>query len=502
MRILPNALAVHTAGGCGAKMLVRLLPVVHSLWISPIVSIRRAYVLNCAAAALLVLAVALPARAQTKPNVVLILADDLGYGDLGCYGCPDIRTPHIDALARQGVRLTDFYSNGPECSPTRTGLMTGRYQQRVGGLECAIGLAGVGRYDDAMRLSDQHELGLPPERSVFAKALKDAGYATAICGKWHLGYEPKFLPTRQGFDYFFGPLGGGIDYFRHNEPGGEPMLYLNEQKVQRDGYMTDLIADEACSFLRRAKDGPFMLYVPFNAPHSPFQGPHDQSTKPTTAENFNRGSRATYIKMVERLDDQVGAILKTLDEIGAANNTLVIFNSDNGGPQHSRNDPFSGRKGTTYEGGIRVPCILRWPGKLTAGTESSQAAITMDLTASVVGTLRVPTTSDGARSLPTTKGPTADFDGIDIVEHIRQQKSDYPRSLFWRQRRGNVTWRGVRDGELKLVSKQDGTQRQDWLFDLRSDPAEKTDLSAVRPAELRRIQELLVRWEREVKPNR
>src|SRR5438105_12426339 len=142
--------------------------------------------------------------AADRPNVVLILADDMGYGDLGCYGCPDIRTPHLDSLGKEGVRLTSFYSNGPECTPTRTALMTGRYQHRVGGLECAIGLGNVGRYDDAIRLANQHELGLPPQQSVLARAPKDAGYSTAICGKWHLGYEPKFLPLQHGFDYAFG----------------------------------------------------------------------------------------------------------------------------------------------------------------------------------------------------------------------------------------------------------------------------------------------------------
>src|SRR5436190_6704136 len=318
-----------------------------------------------------------------RPNIVLVLADDMGYGDLGCYGCSDIRTPNIDSLAKQGLRLTSFYSNGPECTPTRTGLMTGHYQQRIGGLECAIGLGNVGRYDDAIRLANQHELGLPPEQSVLARSLKGAGYATAICGKWHLGYEPKFLPLKHGFDYAFGPLGGAVDYFHHHEPGGEPMLYLNDRPHSREGYMTDLIADEACAFIRRTTQ-PFFLYVPFTAPHSPFQGPSDGGQPPVDADGMNRGSRAKYIEMVERLDTCVGKILKSLDESGAAANTLVIFASDNGGPMHSRNEPFSGRKGTTYEGGIRVPCIMRWPGKLIAPSESSQVGITMDLTASIL----------------------------------------------------------------------------------------------------------------------
>jgi N-acetylgalactosamine-6-sulfatase len=429
--------------------------------------------------------------AAERPNIVLLLADDLGYGDLGCYGCPDIKTPHLDALAKQGVRLTSFYSNGPECTPTRAALLSGRYPQRVGGLECAIGLAGVGRYADAVRLAERHDLGLPPDRSVLARALKDAGYATAICGKWHLGYEPKFLPREHGFDYFFGPLGGGIDYFRHNEPGGDHMLYLNDQKVRREGYMTDLIAEEARGVLRRVKDQPLLLYVPFNAPHSPFQGPDDKPGEPLTADNFNRGTRATYVKMVERMDAMIGTILRTLQETGRADNTLVIFSSDNGGPANSRNDPFSGRKGSTYEGGIRVPCIIRWPGKLPPGRESSQVGITMDLTASIVAAAGISPGGDGPQ-----------LDGIDIVDHLHQGKPDSPRTLFWRQQRGELKWRGIRDGDLKLVSKQDGTQRQEWLFDLATDLAEKTDLAASRPADSQRLRDRLVRWEEEVKPTR
>jgi arylsulfatase A-like enzyme len=429
------------------------------------------------------------AAQATRPNIVLILADDLGYGDLGCYGCPDIRTPHIDALAKQGVRLANFYSNGPECTPTRTALMTGRYQQRVGGLECALGLGNVGRYDDAIRLANQHELGLPAEQSVLARGLKDAGYATAICGKWHLGYEPKFLPLKHGFDYAFGSLGGAVDYFHHHEPGGEPMLFLNDRPIKRDGYMTDLIAEEACAFLRRSKQ-PFFLYVPFTAPHSPFQGPNDGGQPPVSSENMGRGSRSKYIEMVERLDACVGSIRKSLDETGAAANALVIFASDNGGPMHSRNDPFSGRKGSTYEGGIRVPCILRWPGKLTAASEPSQVGITMDLTASILNL---------AGAKPRASQP---LDGIDLVDHLRQQKPEIPRTLFWRQRRGELTWRGVRDGDLKLVSRQEGAKRQEWLFNLTSDRAEKEDLSTTRPAELERVRGLLSGWEEEVKPSR
>jgi N-acetylgalactosamine-6-sulfatase len=268
------------------------------------------------------------------------------------------------------------------------------------------------------------------------------------------------------------------------------MLYLNDQKVHRDGYSTDLIAEEACNFVRRTKDKAFLLYVPFNAPHSPFQGPEDKDLAATNAENFNQGRRATYIKMVERLDDRIGTILKALDETGAAANTLVIFISDNGGPANSRNDPLSGRKGQTYEGGIRVPCIFRWPGKLTAGRESAQPAITFDLTASILSLA-------GAKPRPNLP-----LDGIDIVGHLQNGKSDFARTLFWRQQRGDQIWRGVRDGDWKLVVRQQGSERTQWLFELSKDIGEKNDLFAARPADAQRLQGLLAKWEEDVKPSR
>jgi arylsulfatase A-like enzyme len=219
-------------------------------------------------------------QSKQRPNIVLIMADDLGYGDVGCYGCKDIRTPAIDGLAAEGVRFTAFYSNAPECTPTRTALLTGRYQQRVGGLECALGIGNVGRYDDAIRLRKTNDMGLPVEETSIARMLKDAGYATAISGKWHLGYEPKFFPLRHGFDSWFGPVGGAVDYFHHVENTGQLALYENDKPVQREGYLTDLITDEAVSFIQRSRSKPFFLYVAYTAPHTPYQGPDDKRPEP------------------------------------------------------------------------------------------------------------------------------------------------------------------------------------------------------------------------------
>jgi len=422
-----------------------------------------------------------------RPNIVLILADDLGYGDLGCYGCPDTQTPVLDRLAVQGVRFTNYYANAPECTPTRTALMTGRYQQRVGGLECAIGTGNVGRYDDAIRLAENHDLGLPPRQNVLVRGLKRAGYTVVGFGKWHLGYEPKFGPLHHGFDYFFGPAGGGVDYYFHCEWDGVHMLYENEKPVRREGYMTDLITDGAVEFLRRHRGPrPFFLYLPYTVPHTPLQLPDQKPTEPKTQENWNQGTRQTYVAMVERFDQCVGKVLRVLDDRQLARNTLVIFASDNGGTKIGRNAPFSGTKGGLFEGGIREPCFVRWPGVVRPGLVSDQTAIMMDFTVSILRVAGAETPAD----LPP--------DGIDVLRRIEQRRPTQPRTLFWRQRRGERTWRAVRDGSLKYLTLRDGDRFEEHLFDLARDPAEKHDLRDERPDDLARLKRLLVDWEKDV----
>jgi arylsulfatase A-like enzyme len=430
-----------------------------------------------------------PAAAQ-NPDIVLILADDLGYGDAGCYGCRDISTPAIDSLATDGVRFTTFYANAPECTPTRTALLTGRYQQRVGGLECALGVGNVGRYDDAIRLRKTHDMGLPASETSIARMLKSVGYATAICGKWHLGYEPKFFPDKHGFDYWFGPIGGATDYFYHCEYTGEPALYLNGRPIQRKGYLTDLITDEAVKFIERSKDRPFFLYVPYNAPHTPYEGPNDKRSEPVPEADYNKGSRKTYVAMVERMDEGIGKILKTLKDQGVADNTLVIFMSDNGANKTGDNSPFSGYKGNLFEGGIRVPCIAKWPGKLPRGAVSDQPCMTMDFSRSIV---RV------AGTKPPANRP---FDGMDILEAVQTNQPVQKRTLFWRARRGEWTRKAVRDGFLKYISLQKGGNVKEYLFDLKHDPAEKNNLLNTRKQDVKRLKTLLKNWEREVKPKR
>jgi N-acetylgalactosamine-6-sulfatase len=426
---------------------------------------------------------------EARPNIVLILADDLGYGDLGCYGHPVAKTPHIDRLAAQGVRFTQYYSNGAECTPSRTALLTGRYQHRVGGLECAIGTGNVGRYDDAIRLAARRELGLPAEQAVLPGALKDAGYACGIFGKWHLGYEPKFHPIVHGWDAFFGYLGGNVHYFNHRELSELHVLFRDRQPVRAEGYMTHLITDAAIDFVQRHRERPFFLFVSHESPHFPFQGPRDRD-KLVTAENWTHPDAATYVAMLEDLDSEVGRLLVALEQRGLAENTLVVFVSDNGGFAGAAHmGPLRGAKSTTFEGGIRVPLILRWPGRIRAGTQSDQVSATVDLTRSFV-------------QLAGARVPAERLDGYDTIGHVVQRRADVARILFWRERRGDQTWWAVRDGDWKYVRKADGNESEEWLFDLAKDLNEQRSLLTDQPAKTEQLKASLRDWETQVRSAR
>ena len=425
----------------------------------------------------------------TKPNILFIFADDLGYGDLGCTGAPDTKTPNIDRLARQGVQFLNAYSNGAECSPTRTALLSGRWTRRAGGLECAIGTGNVGRYDDAIRLAKAHDLGLPSDISVLGRGLKRAGYSTAVFGKWHMGYEDKFNPLDQGFDQFLGFLGGNVDYFRHVELSPLPVFLRDRKPVTVKGHTTKLITDEAVRFLR-AQDGskPFFLYLSQAAPHTPYQVPGDEH-RVMTKENWNDGTRARHAALVEHMDREIGRVLKALRESGLESNTIVVFASDNGGARHARNAPYSGFKSSLFEGGIRVPVIARWPGHIRPRIVSNQATITMDLTASFL-----------AAAGATGSHP---LDGIDILDHVVKNRPDFSRALFWTARRGERTERAVRFGNLKYLHRRlDSGEIEEYLFDLVTDPVEKSNLLEARPKETRRLRKRLEQWETETQPTR
>ena len=429
------------------------------------------------------------------PDIVLIVADNLGHGDLGCYGCRDIQTPHIDAIAAAGVRFTNFYSNGPECSPTRTAFLTRRYQQRIPGLECALGTGNVGRYDDAIALAEKHQLGLPPQENILIPQLNAQGYATIGLGKWHLGYERHLLPPHHGFKYFLASLGGTIDYFYHNEPTGERVLYENLSAVRRDGYFTDVITSGAIQFLRsQPENEPIFLYLPFNAPSAPFQHPDHKPARPKVShkwdsKDWQKGDRKTLKAIIERLDTSVGKIVKTLKDTGRLENTLLIFCSDNGAyPIAASNAPFRGHASELFEGGIHVACMAQWPGHLPRGSVDQRQMLTFDLTASILA-------AAGGKA-PENRP----FDGVDILGDIAADKPTAPRSLFWRARRADRTWKAVRRNDLKYVSKHDQKGLQEFLFDLAHDPGEKNNLFAQRPKDVTQLKQSLATWESAMRP--
>lgn len=414
--------------------------------------------------------------AAERPNVVFIMTDDMGYGDLGVYGAPDTSTPEIDRLASQGIRLTNFYSNGPACSPTRAGFITGRYQQRVG-IERPLG----------NRTSDDAKTGLKATGRTLPQLLKDNGYATALIGKWHLGYLKQNSPNANGFEYFWGYRSGYIDYYRHTDGDGQPDLYENDKHVTVDGYMTDLITERSIAYIRERKAQPFFLSVQYSAPHWPYQRPDQPSlardnARPLQPHDADTSTRADYVAMVERMDAGVGRILTALDEAGIAGDTLVIFTNDNGGEWLSRNAPFFHRKLSLWEGGIRVPAIIRWPGRLPAGRVSEQVGITMDLTATILAATQ-------------TQAPAGlRLEGMDLMPILSGSAPEVERTLFWRIDAYGQTQQAVRSGEWKLLV--DGGAS--LVFNLKDDPGERRDLANLRQDIARRMRPLLDDWGKNV----
>ncbi len=415
------------------------------------------------------------ARNAQRPNVVLIITDDVGYGDLGSYGAPDIRTPHIDGLARDGVRLTDFYANGATCTPTRAGLISGRYQQRFG-LEEPLGAGGPADL----------ERGLSPTGRSLPQLLKGNGYATALVGKWHLGWTAAFSPRAHGFDQFFGFKNGFTDFYHHTDGDGRADLFENDSPVEVPGYMTDLITERSVRFIEQSARRPFFIDVAFNAAHWPYQVPD----KPSKARNNARhvgpmddstSTRADYIAMLERADQGVGKILRALDSLGLRQTTIVIFTNDNGGEWLSRNAPLFHYKGSVWEGGIRVPAILRWPGHIPAGRVSGQVGITMDLTASILAATHTPVPVD------------ARLDGIDLFPVLEGRAPAIERTLFWRVVAARPQ-RAVRSGDWKLIF--DGPRP--LLFNLRTDIGERNDVIGEHSDIARRLRPLLAAWQADV----
>jgi arylsulfatase A-like enzyme len=408
--------------------------------------------------------------AGERANVIVIMADDLGYGDVGCYGSEKIETPNIDALARGGLRFTDYHSNCPVCSPTRAALLTGRYQQRSG-IEGVVYAKGPAR-----------QTGLAPDEITFAEVLKGSGYSTGIFGKWHLGYNVEFNPVRQGFDEFIGYVSGNVDYHSHIDGAGFDDWWKNLQKVAEEGYSTDLITRHGVDFIERHKDVPFCLYLAHEAPHYPYQGRDDP---PERLSGGRKGKKAkgdeidrAYEEMVEVMDEGIGRIVETVGRLDLERKTFIFFCSDNGANKNGSNGVLAGYKGSLLEGGHRVPAVAYWPGRIRAGTTTEQTVMGMDLFATMV-------------SIAGAKIPAGlKLDGVDLAAMMTEGKKLPERTLFWRYRKQKA----VRRGPWKLLV-QDGRTK---LYNLDEDAGEKNDLGEARPDMVKALEEELAAWEREV----
>lgn len=408
--------------------------------------------------------------ASRPPNIVILLADDLGYADLGCQGSKEALTPFIDSIAAAGIRFTSGYVSCPVCSPSRAGLLTGRYQNRFG-------------HEFNPGPDEPSDFGLPKDEVTIAEALKAAGYATGMVGKWHEGSRAESQPTRRGFDEFFGFLSGAHSYTKLNTDG-QRSIFRNHEPVTEKDYLTDAFSREAVAFIDRHQRQPFFLYLAFNAVHLPLEEapqkymdrfPHIEDPK-----------RRRCLAMLAAMDDAVGAVLAKLRAAGLEENTLVIFLSDNGGPTNSntsRNDPLRGGKGSVYEGGIRIPFMLQWKGKLPAGKVDDRPVISLDLFPTALALA-------GANAQPKLIGDRK-LDGLNLLPYLSGQNPARPHEmLFWRF----GSHAALRQGDWKLIrgSQTEGGPRGPQLYDLASDIGEQRNLAAEQP---QRFKQLSAAWE-------
>lgn len=417
-------------------------------------------------------AAAAPPNPAQRPNIVLIVADDLGFADLGFQGCKDIPTPHIDSIARQGIRCANGYVSCPVCSPTRAGLMTGRYQQRFGH-----------EFNPGPRQDDRGEIGLPTDEITLPQLLQKAGYKTAMVGKWHLGYDEKYHPTRRGFDEFFGFLGGAHGYLDSGR-AGQQSIFRGLEAIDEPAYLTDAFGREAVAAIERHQAEPFFLYLPFNAVHNPLQAPRERELRFSQIQD---PKRRTYAAMLNAMDDAIGAVLGKLRDHGLEEKTLIYFISDNGGPLEgngSNNAPLRQRKGTVYEGGVHVPFLVQWKGHLPAGSVYEQPVIALDLFATALGAASVP--------LPTDRP----IDGVNLLPYLSGEEEQPPHSeLYWRF----GEQKAIRRGSMKLIL---AAQRPPELYDLETDISETTNLADKQPALVASLKKALAAWESETKPPR
>lgn len=413
-----------------------------------------------------------------RPNIVFIVADDLGFADLGCYGGREPVSPVLDGLAAAGIRFTQGYANSPVCSPTRFALMTARYQYR---------LRGAAEEPINSKSRGSTTLGLPPEHPTVPSLLRDAGWRTALIGKWHLGYPPAFGPLRSGYEEFFGPMSGGVDYFTHCSSSGQHDLWFGEEERTEQGYLTDLISRRAVDYIERVggAGAPFFLSLHYTAPHWPWETRDDEALAQEVKGNLfhlHGGNIHTYRRMIHHMDEGIGWVMDALRRKGIAEDTLVIFTSDNGGERFSDNWPLVGGKMDLTEGGIRVPWIAHWPAALRPGGTSAQPCMTMDWSATVL---------DAAGVAP---HPDFPLDGVSLMPVLRDPAHRFDRPLHWRMNhRGQ---RALRHGAWKYL-RVDG---HDYLFDLAADERERANLAPRQPERLQQMRQAWERWNATMPP--
>lgn len=436
----------------------------------PIVLSRAAVVLM-----LLLLVIVSQSRAD-QPNVVVLFADDAGYADFGFQASarPDMAhlTPHIDSIAAAGARFTQAYVTGAVCSPSRAGLMTGRYQERFG---------------HETNLPPGTQSGLPLTETFGVKRLQEIGYQTGLIGKWHLGYPEAYHPNQRGFDHFYGLLQGSRSYYPYTDPSKDRVIRHNNTHTPESGYITDRLGDAACKFIESHQDEPFYLFVSFTAPHGPLE-PRKGSYDAERIKHIKHDARRGYAGLVVALDDNVGRILSTIENNGLNDNTIVIFTNDNGGPggkDSTSNYPLRGHKGSLYEGGIRVPCAMAWPGVIEPGSVIDTPVITLDI---------LPTIVEAAGQ---SVNPSWELDGSSLMPLFGVSSNKFPdRTLYWR-RSGIQGPIALRDKQWKLLARNTGDQEPE-LYNLDSDVGESKNVASVNPDVLARLQQKLDDWESEL----
>jgi arylsulfatase A-like enzyme len=416
-----------------------------------------------------------------QPNIIFIVADDLGYADLGCYGGRAPVSPVLDSLAAAGIRFTQGYANSPVCSPTRFALMTARYQYR---------LRGAAEEPINSKSRGSTTLGLPPDHPTLPSLLKASGYRTALMGKWHLGYPPSFGPLRSGYEEFFGPMSGGVDYFTHCSSGGSHDLWCGEEEKKEDGYLTDLISQRSVDYINRMASGaragtPFFLSMHYTAPHWPWETRDDEALAQDIKGNLfhlHGGNIHSYRRMIHHMDEGIGQVMNALHRHGLADNTLVVFTSDNGGERFSDNWPLVGGKMDLTEGGIRVPWVAHWPAQIAAGQVSEQHCMTMDWSATLLDAAGV------------QADPGYPLDGVSLLPVLQQPGHCFHRPLHWRMNhRGQ---RALRNGDWKYL-RVDGN---DYLFNIPADERERANLAGREPERLAAMRNAWIEWNDSMPP--